>query len=97
MKHTEVLLDINKLSLDEQKFFQQETLILEITEKVSELMEKKKIDKIMLAEKIGKSPRYITCFLRGTARMDLRIISDIFFALDSEIEVMPTQFSWKNK
>jgi len=97
MEHSEMLFDINKLSLEEQKFFQQETLILEVTEKVSELMEKKKIDKIMLAEKIGKSPRYITSFMRGTAKMDLRIISDIFFALDSEIEIVPKKLSWKNK
>jgi len=97
MEETILDMDINKLSLEEQKFFQQETLILEVTEKVCELMEKKKIDKTMLAEKIGKSPRYITSFMRGTAKMDLRIISDIFFALDSEIEIVPKKLSWKNK
>jgi len=85
------------LDIEGQKFFQQETLILEVTEKVCELMDEKKIDKIELAKRIGKSPRYITCFLDGRAKMELRIISDIFFALDSEIEVIPKKLFWKNK
>ena len=42
MEETILDMDINKLSLEEQKFFQQEALILKVTEKVCELMEKKR-------------------------------------------------------
>jgi len=86
-----------KLNSEQKKVYQQERHILEVTEEVAKLMDKKKIDRIELAKRIGKSPRYITSFLRGTAKMDLRIISDIFWALDSEFTLVTQKINWEFK
>lgn len=70
-----------------QKFYCQEKLIFEITELISELMEKKKVSKTKLAKLLGVGKSYVTQLLDGTSNMTLRTISDVFTALDAELAV----------
>ena len=80
---------IEKLNKDseEMRLFQQEMLILEVTELISELMEDKKIKKSELAERLGKTKGYITQLLDGRANMTLRTVSEVFYALNSSVNV----------
>lgn len=70
-----------------EKYHYEETLILDITEEVSKLMIKKKISKKELAIKIGKSLNYVTRFLDGNTKMEIRTLVSIFFALDNEMKI----------
>ena len=82
--------DLNKkLKKDPElkKYYQQEKLILDVTELVSKLMEKKRINKTKLAGLLGKGNSYITQLLDGTTNMTLRTISDVFTSLDAELVV----------
>ncbi len=70
-----------------KRLYYQEKLILDVTELISKLMEKKKVNKTKLAKSLSVGKSYITQLLDGTANMTLRTISDIFIALDSELVV----------
>jgi len=70
-----------------EEFYFQEKLILEVTELVASLMEKKGINKTELARRLGKGKSYITQLLDGTSNMTLRTIADVFVALDSMLIV----------
>lgn len=76
-----------KYDSEEMKFYLQERLILEITECIAEMMQKKNISKSDLAKKLGRTKGYITQLLNGNANMTLRTISDCFWALDSTLKV----------
>ena len=70
-----------------RKYHQREKLILDVTELIAKLMEKNKINKTKLAGLLGVGNSYITQLLDGTSNMTLRTVSDVFFALDSELIV----------
>ena len=63
------------------RVYQQERLILEITELICDLMAGQKIKKADLAERLGKSRAYVSQLLDGRTNMTVRTISDVFFAL----------------
>ena len=65
----------------------QEDLILDVTERVLECMEKKKISKSDLATALGKTKPYVTQLLNGSRNMTLRTLADIAFALDTKAKV----------
>lgn len=69
------------------KLYQQERIIFEVSELICKLMEDRKINKVKLAAKLGRSKGYITQLLNGTANMTLRTISDVMWALDSSLYV----------
>lgn len=81
------LLDELKQDIELRKFYQQEKLILDVTELVSKLMKKKKVNKTRLAELLGVGKSNVTQLLDGTTNMTLRTISDVFTSLDSELVV----------
>ena len=81
------LIDKLKKDPDEMRFFQQEMFILEVTELICELMAQKNIKKSELAQRLGRTKGYITQLLDGRANMTLRTISDIFWAMDSTVNV----------
>ena len=88
--------DLNKkLKKDPElrKHYQQGKLILDVTELVSKLMEKKRINKTKLAGLLGKGNSYITQLLDGTTNMTLRTISDVFTSLDAELVVSACSLS----
>jgi transcriptional regulator with XRE-family HTH domain len=61
----------------------QERLIVDVTEQLCELIEKKGIKRGELARKLGKSNAYVSQLLNGDANMTLRTMADLFWALDS--------------
>jgi transcriptional regulator with XRE-family HTH domain len=72
-------------SSENRKLFEQERLLVEATELLSELMEKKRVSRAQLAQKIGKSKAFVTQLLRGNHNMTLRTVADLFGALDHEV------------
>jgi transcriptional regulator with XRE-family HTH domain len=72
---------------DNEQIYQQERLIVELTEAIYELIQYKKMKKKDLASKLNVSQSQITQFLNGSANMQLRTISDILFALDSKLKI----------
>lgn len=70
---------------EEMRLFQQEKLILECTELICELMDKRGINKAELAKRLGKTKGYITQLLDGRANMTLRTISDVMWTLDASL------------
>jgi len=76
-----------KYESEDMKFYLQEELILEVTECIAEMMQKKNVSKSNLAKKLGRTKGYITQLLNGNANMTLRTISDVMWALDSTMKV----------
>jgi transcriptional regulator with XRE-family HTH domain len=69
------------------KGFQQERLILEVTELIERLMKEQGVSKLQFAERLGKTKGYITQLLDGQTNMTLRTISDVMFALGRSLGV----------
>lgn len=72
-------------SAEHRRLFEQEKLLIEVTELLSEVMEKKRISRAQLAAKIGKSKAFVTQLLRGNHNMTLRTIADLFDALEHQV------------
>jgi len=76
-----------KYESEDMKFYLQEELILEVTECIAEMMQKKNVSRSDLAKKLGRTKGYITQLLNGNANMTLKTISDCFWALDSTLKI----------
>ena len=76
-----------KYDSEDMKFYLQEKLILEVTNRIAEMMQEKNVSKSALAGKLGRTKGYITQLLNGNANMTLRTISDVMWALDSTLKV----------
>ena len=61
--------------------FQQEGLILEVTDLIYRLMQEHVVNKAELAARLGKSRSYVTQMLAGRANLTLRTVSDVLTAL----------------
>jgi transcriptional regulator with XRE-family HTH domain len=72
---------------DYEKLVEQETLIFEATEVISELIEAAGLTKKEVAEKLGRSKGFVTQVLSGERNMTLRTLSDFAFALEHRITV----------
>jgi transcriptional regulator with XRE-family HTH domain len=70
-----------------RRLLQQEGAILEVTELICELMEKKRVSRSELARRLGKTKGYVTQLLDGETNMTLRTIADVFTALGTELHV----------
>jgi hypothetical protein len=75
---------------DGDKLWQQERTILEATERICELMEKRNVNRVQLAEMIDKHKSRVSQLLDGTANMTLRTLSDIYFALGRAVKITDT-------
>ena len=69
------------------RLFAQEQLIVAVAEHIWEQMEQGGKNKSDIAAALGRSKAFITQLLNGTRNMTLRTLSDIAFALDSEVDV----------
>ena len=67
--------------------FRQEELILEVTELLSKIMSDKKVIKTELAKRLNKSKAFVTQCLTGSQNLTLRTLSDLFTALESQLQV----------
>jgi len=65
-----------------QKLVFEEKFILDVTENVWEVMQRIGVNKVQLAERLGKSKAYVSQLLNGSRNMTLRSLADICFALD---------------
>jgi hypothetical protein len=66
---------------ESMRLFQQERIILEVTEKICDVLEQKNMNRVQLASALSKSKGYISQLLDGSANMTLRTMSDVFLAL----------------
>lgn len=65
--------------------WQQEKLILSVTERMCELMEVRNVSRAELARQLGTSNSYVARILDGTQNMTLRTVSNIFTLLGHEL------------
>jgi len=72
-----------------RKLLAQEELILEVTETICELLEKEKISRKELAERLGKSKGFISQLLNGGRNLTLRTVADILHVLGYRASLTP--------
>jgi transcriptional regulator with XRE-family HTH domain len=68
-----------------RKLLAQEELILEVTETICDILEKEKISRKELADRLGKSKGFISQLLNGGRNLTLRTVADILHVLGYKI------------
>ena len=72
-----------------RKLLAQEELILEVTETICDLLEKEKISRKELADRLGKSKGFISQLLNGGRNLTLRTVADILHVLGYKVTLTP--------
>jgi len=72
-----------------RRLFAQEDLILEVTEKLCELLEKEKISRKEQADRLGKSKGFVSQLLNGGRNLTLRTVADILHVLGYRAYLTP--------
>jgi transcriptional regulator with XRE-family HTH domain len=72
-----------------RRLFAQEDLILEVTETICELLEKEKVSRKELADRLGKSKGFISQLLNGGRNLTLRTVADILHVLGYRASLTP--------
>jgi len=77
---------------ENRRVYEQERLIVDVTELLASAMEAQDLSRAQLAQKLGRSKAFVTQLLRGTQNMTLRTIADVFSALNYRLvlHAMPT-------
>lgn len=68
------------------RLYQQERAIEYVTAMIGRLMKKKGVSRSELAQKLGKTPAWITQVLDGEHNKTIRTLSDLLWALDESLE-----------
>jgi transcriptional regulator with XRE-family HTH domain len=71
------------------KLMAQGDLIMEVTETLCELLEKEKITRKELADRLGKSKGFISQLLNGGRNLTLRTVADILHVLGYRAHLTP--------
>ena len=71
------------------KLIAQGELIMEVTETLCELLEKEKISRKELAERLGKSKGFVSQLLNGGRNLTLRTVADILHVLGYKVALTP--------
>lgn len=71
------------------KLMAQGDLIMEVTETLCELLEKEKISRKELADRLGKSKGFVSQLLNGGRNLTLRTVADILHVLGYKISLTP--------
>jgi transcriptional regulator with XRE-family HTH domain len=71
------------------KLMAQGDLIMEVTETLCELLEKEKISRKELADRLGKSKGFISQLLNGGRNLTLRTVADILHVLGYKVALTP--------
>lgn len=88
MTHDEMLCkEYNSSSIADERAYQRDELIYNVTEDILVLLEDMNISKKELARRLGKSQSYVTQTLSGSRNMTLSSLSDICFALGKKVGV----------
>lgn len=93
MTMSQTLLEKLTATPEGMALFQQERLILEVTELICRMMKDQRVSKAELAERLGKSRAYVTQLLDGRANMTLRTVSDTLAALGHSLHVSASPLS----
>jgi len=64
-------------------------LIMEVTETLCELLEKEKVSRKELADRLGKSKGFISQLLNGGRNLTLRTVADILHVLGYKLALSP--------
>jgi transcriptional regulator with XRE-family HTH domain len=72
-----------------RRLFAQEDLIMEVTETLCELLEKEKVSRKELAERLGKTKGFVSQLLNGGRNLTLRTVADILHVLGYKIAIKP--------
>jgi transcriptional regulator with XRE-family HTH domain len=70
-----------------ERLVEEESLILETTELIEELLELTGVNRKELAERLGRSKGFVTQILTGDRNMTLRTLADLAFALEHRVKV----------
>ena len=70
-------------------------LIMEVTETLCELMEKEKISRKELADRLGKSKGFVSQLLNGGRNLTLRTVADILHVLGYKVSLIPYKIEQK--
>ncbi|MGO9175693.1 MAG: helix-turn-helix domain-containing protein [Desulfobaccales bacterium] len=71
------------------KLMAQGDLIMEVTETLCELLEKEKVSRKELADRLGKSKGFVSQLLNGGRNLTLRTLADILHALGYKVALSP--------
>jgi plasmid maintenance system antidote protein VapI len=66
--------------------FNRERAMLELTELICEVMEREGVTRAELARRMGRSKGFVTRLLDGRANIMIRLVADVFTALEQEIQ-----------
>ena len=72
-----------------RRLFAQEDLIMEVTETLCELLEKEKVSRKELADRLGKTKGFVTQLLNGGRNLTLRTVADILHVLGYKVSLSP--------
>lgn len=78
--------------LEDQEFarlFAQGDLIMEVTETLCELLEKEKVSRKELADRLGKTKGFVSQLLGGGRNLTLRTVADILHVLGYRASLTP--------
>lgn len=70
-----------------RRLLEQERVLLEATEAICRLMRASNVTKSDLAERLGRSPAFVTKLLRGNNNFTLRTLADVFGALEASLHL----------
>lgn len=70
-----------------KKAWHQERTIFEVTERLCELLNERKMSRSQFAKRMGTTKGYVSQLLDGECNMTLRTLSDVFLALDRAVHV----------
>jgi transcriptional regulator with XRE-family HTH domain len=71
------------------KMMAQGDLIMEVTETLCELLEKEKVSRKELAERLGKTKGFVSQLLNGGRNLTLRTVADILHVLGYRVSLTP--------
>jgi len=72
-----------------RKLLAQEELILEVTEVICGLLEREKISRKELADRLGKTKGFVSQLLNGGRNLTLRTVADILHVLGYKVTLTP--------
>jgi transcriptional regulator with XRE-family HTH domain len=72
---------------DNRRLFEEERLILEVTEAICALMNEQGFSRAQLAERLGCTPANVSQILDGENNFTVRTIADFLFELDARMVV----------
>ena len=79
--------DENMKDVEYRRLFNQEALILEVTEAICGYMEEHEITRVELAKRLGKTKGFVSQLLNGDRNLTLRTLADIVDALGCSLNV----------